>query len=320
MDIARTILSIALLCFIGSCNKPADTVPLDTIPAASINVSGLTRTFVTHLPTNFNRSTKTPLVLCFHGGTGDGKGQQFNSQYNPVADLNNFIVVYPDGLGGWNDGRNSTGVPAYANGIDDVAFIKQLIDYFITNFNVDAKRVYASGGSNGGIFTNYLAFRLSDKLAAVAPVVGSIAEPIGNSFSIASLPLPAIIINGDKDPRMPFDGGFVNGQGGATGSGRVISAENTVKKYVTLNQCNPVGTVVPMPDLTTADNCYPIKTVYSGGINNARVEFIRIVNGGHGWPSSNKPVETYDPSTGYNCKDFDPATLQWQFFSGFSKP
>ena len=59
-----------------------------------------------------------------------------------------------------------------SNKVDDVGFTRALLDDLATVTNVDAKRVFATGISNGGIMCYRLASELSDRIAAIAPVAG----------------------------------------------------------------------------------------------------------------------------------------------------
>src|SRR6202035_2271000 len=94
-----------------------------------------------------------------------------------TADAKGFVTVYPNGTGlgpvqTWNAGGFVKGIESRA---DDVAFLKTLLDDVATRVNVDPKRVYACGMSNGAMMCYRLAAELSDRIAAIAPVAGTIA-------------------------------------------------------------------------------------------------------------------------------------------------
>ena len=84
---------------------------------------------------------------------------------------------------------------------DDVAFIGKLLDDLGTVVTVDEKRVYACGMSNGGMMCYRLAAELSDRIAAVAPVAGTIAI----DESKPKRPVPVIHFHGTKDTIVPFE-------------------------------------------------------------------------------------------------------------------
>lgn len=132
------------------------------------NVNGVTRHYLLHVPPNMSR-TAAPLVIALHGGGGNGRSMERYSRFDEVVDREKFLVAYPDGLDrGWNDGRGEI-----RHSADDVAFIAAVIDDVARVANVDAKRVYATGISNGGMMSNRIACELSERIAAVSLVASS---------------------------------------------------------------------------------------------------------------------------------------------------
>jgi len=131
-----------------------------------------------------------PLVIVLHGGGGTGEDQVKLTEggLNTLADKEGFIVVYPDGFDKhWNDGRSGeeTGYRTQEENIDDVGFISSLISYFIKELNIDPKRVYVTGMSNGAMMSYRLACELTEKIAAVAPVAGNMPQNLSlNLFAI----------------------------------------------------------------------------------------------------------------------------------------
>jgi polyhydroxybutyrate depolymerase len=146
-----------------------------------IKVGASERTFRIYVPPALKGKKNLPLVLAFHGGNAEANGRispgqtmELKSGFSILAEQKSFIVIYPDAINGhWYDGRAKTRF-GDASGIDDVGFISALIDHAIKNYGVNPKRVFATGGSNGGIFIYRLAAELPDKLAAVAPVAAAI--------------------------------------------------------------------------------------------------------------------------------------------------
>src|SRR5690349_10772024 len=156
-----------LLCWCGSVGV-ANAMMLQR----EVQAGGLTRTYTLCVPAGIVPGRSLPLVLAFHGGGGDGAGMQRLTHFNDIAQRERFLVAYPDGIRRhWNDGRHLE-----AAGVDDVAFVKALLDDVASFQPLDQQRVYATGMSNGGIFTHYLATKLGERLAAVAPVAGGITD------------------------------------------------------------------------------------------------------------------------------------------------
>lgn len=143
----------------------------------SIKVDGLKRTYLLHIPKGFNSAQQYPLVLLFHGGGGSGKKFAKQTDFSDYADKEGFIAVYPDGIKyNWNDGRDTT--DAYKAGADDINFIQTLVISLKSELPIDDKRIYATGVSNGGIFSHRLGCEMSDTFAAIGTVVGPIATKL----------------------------------------------------------------------------------------------------------------------------------------------
>jgi polyhydroxybutyrate depolymerase len=161
------ILGFRLFAFSSSVtgNKPG-----------SIELDGRTRTYFVHLPPAYNGKTLLPVVIVLHGATESPAGVEKLSGMSVEADQENFIAVYPRGTGRMNPARmptwNSGNCGGYAqrNHVDDVGFMRALIDKLEQDYAVDPKRIYVTGISSGGMMSYRLACELSDKIAAAAPV------------------------------------------------------------------------------------------------------------------------------------------------------
>jgi polyhydroxybutyrate depolymerase len=132
---------------------------------------GIERTYILHIPTGCDAAHPTPLVLAFHGLTLNAEDMIRISGLSEQADTSGFIVAYPNGTGensSWNAGRCCG--EAAKNRVDDVGFVRALIDELAAMTNIDLHRVYATGFSNGAIFVYSLACKLSDRIAAIGPV------------------------------------------------------------------------------------------------------------------------------------------------------
>ena len=142
----------------------------------TLKVGDLDRKYMIHISKQYDSKTPMPLVLSFHGGGGNAESMVRFCGLNDKADEAGFIVVYPSGTGRLEklltfNGGNCCGY-AMQNNVDDVAFVRALLDDLATVANIDSKRVFATGMSNGGIISYRLASELSDRIAAIAPVGG----------------------------------------------------------------------------------------------------------------------------------------------------
>ena len=116
----------------------------------TLRVGGVDRHFVLHIPRPARRG-RLPLVVVLHGAGGNGRRMAAGTGFSAEADRRGFVAVYPDGIdGGWNDARA-------ADGADDVAFVRAMLDTLAGELRTDPDRVYAAGISNGAMFTHRLA-------------------------------------------------------------------------------------------------------------------------------------------------------------------
>lgn len=148
-------------------------------------------------------STPAPLVMNFHGLGGDGPGQAAYTGYTDLADDEGFVVVHPSGLGDddWGGVRSWELAHSDTSSRDDVQFVSDLIDRVSEQACVDESRVYATGFSNGGYFSAYLACELADQIAATFSVAG-VSHPEGCQ---PSRPVAMAAVHGTEDEVVPFD-------------------------------------------------------------------------------------------------------------------
>jgi polyhydroxybutyrate depolymerase len=166
----------------------------------SFVVDGITREYILHLPKNYGAGTY-PLVMVFHGGGGTAEQIKDHTKFNKLADRENFMVVYPNSVDkNWSDGRIGDKLPMER---DDVKFIDMLLDTLINNYKVDSKHVFATGISNGGFFSFYLAYKLSKRILAIAPVSANIPDNLKENWK-TEIPISLMLINGTKDPLVKF--------------------------------------------------------------------------------------------------------------------
>lgn len=172
---------------------------------------GRTRTYHVYVPSGLaTSSAKVPLLLALHGGFGSGRQFEVNSGFDGIAAANGFIVVYPDGIGIGSDGTkirtwNAGGCcgPSAKQNVDDVAFLKQLIDHLEQQYPIDPDRVYAAGHSNGAMMSIRLACELSNTIAAIGVQSGALEVPSCDP----TRPVSVLQIHGSADANVPIGGG-----------------------------------------------------------------------------------------------------------------
>ena len=300
-------------------SEPGPTLAGQTTPfvpgdykGAIVTSDGRSRTYILHVPSGFSPAKTYPLVLVFHGGMGTGARVEKGTNFNAKADANGFMVVYPDGVGhNWNDGRGTVNTT-----IDDVGFVRQLIAHLMSRLPIDAKRIYATGASNGGHFALRLGCDLADVLAAVGSDIGPMPVNLLPRCKPA-MPIAVVGIQGGADPISPIDGGEVASapRFGLGKGGMVESAAATMSFWASINGCNANPAVVREPprvnDGTSVD-----KYTYSGCKSGAPVLYYIVQGMGHSWPPEPGPVPQITGPTSYNINATD---VMWDFFSTKSR-
>jgi polyhydroxybutyrate depolymerase len=279
--------------------------------SSSISSGGLQRTYTVHVGTSYDRNRPTPLLIVLHGGGGNGQGMIKLTNFNPIADSENFIVVYPDGFEKhWNDGRAVQRYSAQAQNVDDVSFLSALINHLSSQYNIDPKRVYATGISNGAFMSNRLGCELSQKIAAIAPVAGNMPVNIA-SICAPARPISVLIINGTDDPLVPWAGGFAHL--GSIKLGEILSVENTVKFWVDNDKCHSSPLVAQLPDKDPSDGTTVRTETYEGCADSTEIILYAVKGGGHTWPGG--PQYLPRLIIGRTSRDFNASEVIWQFFS-----
>jgi polyhydroxybutyrate depolymerase len=228
-----------------------------------------------------------PLIVALHGGGGNGRQFERSSGLNRIADEENVIVVYPDGLDkGWNDSREIDQQTRH----DDVGFIRALIEHLSTQYSIDASRVFVTGVSNGAMMSYRLACELSGTIRGIAPVVGNLPVML-NGTCAPSQPVPVRMIVGTNDGLVPYEGGGVGFFGRR---GNVLSAHDTAARWAGFNGCTETPTV------TQPSGALEV-TTYAGCA--APVGLYTVLGGRHTWYAQRRG------------DTLDAANTVWEFFS-----
>ncbi len=285
----------------------------DELKSKTVTVGERPRVYYIHVPPRLPRQNAAPLVIVFHGGGGNGAGTAGLTKFNEIADKEDFIAVYPNGVGGnWNDGREDMTSAAYKEKVDDLAFVKALLDDIAKENKIDTKRIYATGISNGAIFSHYIGANLADRFAAIAPVVGGIADPFYKSFKPTE-PVSVLMINGTSDPLIPFDGGNVTKKG----RGKIIGTMDAVRLWLKTDKIDEESAKTVSSDADENDPCTVDQTIWTGGGNKTEVVLYKLNGGGHTWPGGIQ----YMPRLiiGDVCRDIDATKVIWEFFKQHPK-
>ncbi len=294
---------IMVIVFIAGCAKQGTTLDRQ----GSLTVDGLTRTYTVHIPVMYD--DPAPLVIALHGGGGSAEKMVNLTDFNAVSDKKGFIVVYPNGVDNhWNDGRD-VDYRAHQEDVNDVKFISALIDHLSTELSIDETRIYVTGISNGAMMSCRLACELSEKIAAIAMVAGTMPEAL---VDCSPSPVPVLIMNGTDDPLVRWEGGEI--RVGRQSLGVILSAYDTVMYWVTVNGCSPSPEIRWLPD-SIEDGCFVRKEVYKG--EKGDVVLYAIEGGGHTWPGG--PQYASKRLIGRTCYDINAADVIWQFFTEYAR-
>jgi polyhydroxybutyrate depolymerase len=225
---------------------PVAAEPMGEATRHVSTVGGRERTFIEYVPKTLKPGAPLLFVLHPSGGDAASMRQYSNYEFDELADKHGFLVVYPDGFDNtWNDCRRGSPFSSKRLKIDDAGFVKSLLNHEVTAHEVDRKRVFAAGWSNGAQLAYRLALEYPDDFAGVAAISASVPVKENLDCGQADKPIPVMIVNGTADPINPFRGGMVN-LGGAM-LGNVLSSEDTAKYWAKL-----LGVTAPAADCDAA--------------------------------------------------------------------
>ncbi|WP_051336169.1 extracellular catalytic domain type 1 short-chain-length polyhydroxyalkanoate depolymerase [Aquimarina latercula] len=264
---------------------------------STLEHDGITREYILYVPASYSNGSSAPLVFNFHGYTSNANDQMFYGDFRPIADTEGFLIVHPMGTVD-NSGNTHFNVGWGTSTIDDVGFTEALIDEISSNYTIDASRIYSTGMSNGGFMSYKLACELSERIAAIASVTGTMNKNQPNTCN-PSHQIPVMEIHGTSDTTVPYEG-----------ANWIESTPDVMSFWANFNNCETSAEITNLADTAPDDGSTVEYQVFKNGDNGARVEHYKINNGGHKWPGSNFN------SSGTNY-DIDASALIWDFFSKY---
>ena len=274
---------------------------------------GRRRSYTVHVPPGYVSGTPMPLVVALHGGGGNARSNAVQTGFNDEADRSGFIVVHPDGTGEkrpllnalgrghfytWNAGT-CCGYAVQQN-VDDVGFIRAMLAELQREYAIDAKRIYASGLSNGGM----MSYRLAGEMGETFAAIGVVAAAQTLFECKPTQPVSVLHIHGSADQNVTLPGGIGAKALDRTPKPPVMEA---IEFWAKFNGCGPAQTV---QDGKVA------KSIYSGGRNGSEVAFYLIDGGGHSWPGGERMLAMLDEPS----QELNATSLIWEFFAAHPKP
>jgi len=331
IQINSSILSVSA---VYTTNTQKNDIELSVEPGnyyQYILTDGHIRSYRLHIPPSYEDNSPMPLVLVLHG-SGVGANSRSIKTYSDMdkkANEEGFIVVYPNGellrlsrylkhpiarlwdlyylirasreWNRWDD-----------NNVDDVGYIRDLIKHLELKLNVNSSRIYITGFSGGAMMTYRLGAELSDQIAAIAPISGSIGglgfETEKNDslspyiISTPKNPLPVITFHGMQDISVPYEGGWKQVYNWKSYElwVYIVSVNESVTFWIDNNNCNPV------PEVKKSKSERIITKTYINENGNSDVVLVTYIDGGHEWFKSPK-------------HELSAIDLLWEFFEQHPK-
>ena len=287
------LIIIFMVLLVTECEK-RDNGPIND-GAKIINIDGVNREYIMYIPSSYDSIDTVPLMLNFHGWTMYANEQMEISDMRLLAESEKFILIYPQGtffngsthwnVGSWTSGSNS----------DDLGFIDELITHISNNYNIDMKRIYAAGYSNGGFFSLELACKLSNNIAAIGTVAANMSTRTRDNCN-PSHPMPLVTISGTNDNEVSYYGTNFQGQ---------MSHIEVLNYWISYNQINDSPIITELPNTDTSDGSSVKLYQYKNGNNDVEIEHYKVINGGHDWPGS------------FGNMDINADSVIWNFVSKF---
>jgi polyhydroxybutyrate depolymerase len=271
---------------------------------------GIERTAELYRP-NPARAGPLPLVIALHGIGQNLKSLRGWLPLEPAADRDGFVLAYPVAIDlRWSYGRPVIRPMPAVGGepVDDIGFLRLLIDDLVTKKIADPARIYVTGMSRGGLMAYTVACALADRVAATAPLITGMTEYQRDDCKPARV-TPMLVIAGTRDPSEPFNG--VNWP-----MGRLLSVRETMNYWRTLRGCER-REAAPLAHRQDSDPTRVLVVTWVACKDAAPLKLYRVNGGGHRLPSLD---DTPEPSSKYGLRnrDFDTAETVWAFFKSLA--
>jgi len=281
-----------------------------------LTVGGIERAYLVHVPPRSTARAPLPVVLMLHGGGGKSGAAARETGWSAKADAEGFLAVYPDALPRdrsrpgrfvgnprlWNDASGR--FHDDANAVDDVGYLAAVLDDLAAKLDVDARRVFVTGFSNGASMTFRLGAELSRRVAAIAPVAGA----CWLKAITLRRPVPMCYITGTEDPLNPIAGGVPKtARGGLQlGAGkRKPPVRDSILAWARANGCSTEPSRVSEKGGVRTE-------VYGPGRGGARVIYIAVERLGHTWAGGKSLLPEF--MVGKTTDRISATDVIWQFF------
>lgn len=263
--------------------------------ACTYNHNGVAREYILYVPNSYDGNKAVPLLFNFHGYSSNAEGHhRGRADFRNLSEKENFILVIPqgslfEGVTHWNVGANKT----RQSTADDVGFTNALIEKITSEYRVDSTRIYSTGMSNGGYMSYHLACLLSEKIAAIASVTGSMTPTTFDSCSPAH-PTSILQIHGTADNTVPYEG-----------ANWTLPIDKVLEYWSTSSGCDSLPSVKPLLD-QNSDGLVSKVISYSNCRGQVKVQLYKMQGMGHQWPEVERG------------SDISAVQVIWSFLSRYS--
>ncbi len=274
---------------------------LDTVPGTQsrhleTTSGGQTREALVIEPTEVTGSAPAIVLLHYNGGNSYTMANATDA--GRWAAENGAFVIMPEAAGRkWNDN------PALDTGVDDVAYLRDVIENAKRTLPIDPERIYMAGMSNGGFMVERFACQHGTLLAGAAVIAATVRNSQLEECAFAPA-VPMMIVQGTWDLVVPYSHPIA-----------MLPAREHFAFWAQRNGCDQSGAVeYPIPDqlqdgttttVTRVDDCN----------SGAPVALYTVDHGGHTWPKWTPGVSTY--YLGLTAKDWGATEELWQVLSPY---
>lgn len=273
-----------------------------------LRLDGFDRSYLVHVPATASADVPAPVLFVYHGAEQPTAHMRALAGIEQFADPQGYITVYPEGVQlGWAVG-SITG-PDLA-GVDDVRFTRAMLVALSASLNIDPARVFATGFSNGAMFTHKLGCDGADVISAIASVGATMLQNVAEMCAPVR-PISTLFLHGTEDISFPWDG--------RVGDPLLVlmGAEETLTTWAEISACDPGPSIESLPDISADATTVELRE-FGGCSAGARLAFYVINGGGHTWPGSPNPLPA--STFGRTSQDITASREIIEFFDAVGGP
>lgn len=313
----RRFLMVSMLCLVAACASTTGIAQSKAGPGkverVVIQTEAREREYLLYVPNSLNGDSRdSPLVLVMHGGGGTARFavREVGKSLFKLAEDDGFYVIFPQAVNKiWDFGVGRISAELDER-VDDRSYFASVLDSAASRFSIDPERVFVTGISRGGQASYFMACEFPDRIRAIAPVAMPLPAYLESTCRTGP-PVGIAIMNGTKDPLVPYTGGAITA--GKKVRDEVVSTAKTLELWRQRNGCAAEPSARTTID-TARDGMSVEKTEWRL-CSGAPVILYRIVGGGHTWPGGKQYLPRF--AIGRVNRDIDGAEAAWGFFREF---